>query len=143
MMRFKALDLPEEWLWIQATCYVKACEDSQGIVAYDKNDRIVACFVADNFTPDGCNVHVTIANPLAIKYGFLHEAAKHLFITCNRTKIFGLVPATNKKALKLDTHIGFREVARVPDGYEEGVDCIILRMDRATCPWLNEQKRAA
>jgi hypothetical protein len=142
VITFKALETPEEWAWIQIACKVIACEDSQGIVAYE-DDTIVAACVADSFTVDACNVHFAIAKPLVIKHGFLHEIARHLFITCNRKRIFGLVPATNKKALRLDTHIGFREVARVPDGYAEGIDYVVLRMDRDTSPWLGELRRAA
>jgi hypothetical protein len=141
-MKFKALDLPTEWAWIQRKASVIACEDSQGIVAFD--DRgIAAICVADSFTTDACQVHFAIERPLVIKHGFLHEIARHLFITCNRKRIFGLVPSNNAKALKLDTHIGFREVARVPDGFAEGIDYVVLRMDRDTSPWLAHLRRAA
>ena len=142
MITFKALTEPEEWQWIQEQAKVIACQDSQGIVAYE-NGRIAACCVADSFTVDACSVHFAILKPLVIKHGFLHEIARHLFITCNRKRIFGLVPSDNVKALKLDTHIGFREVARVPDGYAEGIDYVVLRMDRETSPWLAQLKEAA
>lgn len=144
MIRFKALDTGAEWLWLQLKAGVIACQDSQGIVALDDTGAIAAICVADSFTTDACQVHFAIDRPLVIKYGFLHEIARHLFITCNRKRIFGLVPSDNAKALKLDTHIGFREVARVPDGYAEGVDYVVLRMDRDNCRWIEHyQQRAA
>jgi len=143
MIHFKALDTGQEWAWLQLKAGVIACQDSQGIVAYDDTGAIAAICAADSFTTDACQVHFAIDRPIVIKYGFLHEIARHLFIACNRDRIFGLVPANNAKALKLDTHIGFREVARVPDGYAKGVDYIVLRMDRDTSPWLEQQRRAA
>jgi hypothetical protein len=135
MIQFKPLDTAEEWAWIQDRAKVIACQDSQGIVAFDERGIAAIC-VADSFTVDACQVHFAIDRPLVIKHGFLHEIARHLFTVCGRKRIFGLVPANNKKALKLDTHIGFVEVTRVPDGYAEGIDYVVLRMDRETTPWL-------
>lgn len=145
MMYFKPLTRDDEWNWIRARARPVRCEDSQGIVAYDDTQKIAACCVMDSFNTDSCNVHFAIDRPMVIKYGFLHEIARHVFITCNRQRMFGMVPANNEKALRLDQHIGFREVARVPDGYATGVDYVVLRMDRDTCRWLAPvaQKEAA
>ncbi len=136
MMYFRPMTLDAEWTWMRDRARPLRCEDSQGIVAYDGDGLIAAAFVADSFNTDSCNVHIAIDRPLVIKYGFLHEIARHIFVTCDRQRMFGLVPANNEKALRLDTHMGFREVARVPDGYATGVDYVVLRMDRETCPWL-------
>jgi hypothetical protein len=144
MIQFKPLTAKSEWAWFHQRTFTIACEDSQGIVAYDDSTQTIAAVcVADSFTVDACNVHFAIERPIVIKHGFLHEIARHLFIACGRKRIFGLVPANNSKALKLDTHIGFREVARVPDGYAEGIDYVVLRMDRETSPWLEQIRRAA
>jgi hypothetical protein len=35
--------------------------------------------------------------------------------------------------------MGFKEVARVPDGYKEGVDYIVVRLAKEDNPWLPEQ----
>lgn len=136
MMQFKALDLPEEWAWVRARANPLCVEDSQGIVAYDEKGQIAACMVADSFAPESCHAHIAIGNPLALKYGFLEECFTHLFKVCNRKRVFGMVPGTNKKALRFDTHIGFTEVARIPHGYSTGVDYVILCMERDECRWL-------
>jgi hypothetical protein len=58
--------------------------------------------------------------------------------------MFGLVPDNNEKALKLDKHIGFHEVARVPDAICDGVGYIVMRLDKENCRWrTNYEKRAA
>ena len=144
MIAFKPMTTMEEFLWFKERTHVIRCEDTQGIVAVDRGGDILAVCVADSFSPDSCNVHMAIDNPHVIRRGFLSEIARHLFVTCGRSHIFGLVPSTNQKALKFDKHIGFEEVCRIPDGVGTGVDYIVLRMDKATCPWLNEeQKREA
>ncbi len=142
-MRFSALSTEEEFLWFKERTSVIRCEDTQGIVATHESGRILAVCVADSFGPDNCNVHMCIDSPLVIKHGFLNEIGRHLFEVCGRKRIFGLVPSNNDKALKFDKHIGFTEVCRIPDGVAEGVDYIILRMDKADCPWIEHKQEAA
>lgn len=143
MIRFEPMTTDAQWVWFKSRTHVILCEDTQGIVALDGDDKILAILVADSFSPDSCNVHMAIDNPVVIRRGFLQEVARHLFIACNRNHIFGLVPANNKKALKFDKHIGFKEVARIPDGVGSGTDYVVLRMDKATCPWLEQREEAA
>lgn len=139
-MDFKPLTTETEWKWMKERTHVIACEDSQGIVAYDAGGRILAVCVADSFTPDSCNVHMAIDSPLVIKHGFLHEIGTHLFETCGRSHIFGLVPASNAKALKFDKHIGFNEVARIPDGVGTGTDYVVMRMNKEDCRWIRKEE---
>ena len=140
MIKFKPLTTQNEWVWVQARAHPIQCSDSQGIVAYDDRGIQAVC-VADSFTVDACSVHFAIANPFVIRAGFFHEVARHLFIQCGRNRIFGLVPANNEKAIKLDLHMGFREVARIPDAYAEGVDYIVVRMDKSDTRWLTDEQR--
>lgn len=142
-MLFKAMDSQEEWNWIWERAHPLWCRDTAGIVAYNENGEIQAACVFDSFTVDACSVHFAIDNPFVIRHGFLHEVARHLFIHCDRKRIFGLIPSDNEKAHKLDLHIGFREVARIPDAYADGIDYIVVRMDREDSRWLEERKRAA
>ena len=115
-MIFKPLTETEEWEWVQARAHAIACEDSQGVVVYD-NDIIQAIAVFDSFTVDACSVHFAIDNPFVIKHGFLNEIARHLFIQCGRK--------------------------RIPDAVKEGVDYIVMRMDKESCRWIEQNKEAA
>lgn len=142
-MNFKPLTEEAEWAWMKERTHVIACEDSQGIVATSGSGDILAVCVADSFSPDSCNVHLAIGDPFVIKHGFLHEIGTHLFVTCGRSHIFGLIPSNNEKALKFDKHIGFSEVCRIPDGVGTGTDYIVMRMNREDCRWINEQREAA
>jgi hypothetical protein len=140
---FKPLSMSHEWSWFKERTHVIACEDSQGIVAIDETGRIHAIAAFDSFTVDACNVHMAIDNPFVLRHGFLNEIGRHLFHACGRKRIFGLVPANNKKALKLDKHIGMHEVARVPDAVAEGIDYIVMRMDKADCRWIEQLEEVA
>jgi RimJ/RimL family protein N-acetyltransferase len=134
-MIFKPLTLPAEWDWMQQRARPVCCEDSQGIVAYQAPGVIAACCVLDGFTAHSCNAHLAIDNPLAIRAGFLTEVFQHVFGVCGLQRMFGLVPANNQKALKFNLKIGFTEAARIPDGFETGVDYVVVRMDKYNCRW--------
>ena len=140
MICFKPLTEQDEWKWVSQRAHPIQCSDSQGIVAYDERGIQAVC-VADSFTVDACSVHFAIGSPFVIRAGFFNEVARHLFIQCGRNRIFGLVPANNEKALKLDINMGFREVARIPDAYAEGVDYVVLRMDKKDTRWLTDEQR--
>ena len=141
-MKFKPLTTGEEWIWIVERTHINGTQDSQGIVAYDRRGIHAIC-VADGFTSDSCCVHFAIDNPMAIRAGFFNKIADHLYITCARERLFGTVPSNNAKALKLDKHIGFKEVARVPHGMGTGVDTVVLSMDKADCRWITVKSEAA
>jgi len=144
VIRFRPLTTQDEWCWCQRRTHIVLCADMKGIIAYDEDDgSIVAACVADSFGPDNCNVHIAIDNPMVIRRGFLSEIAHWLFDDCGRKRLLGLVPANNERARRFDEHIGFTEIARVPDGFATGIDYIILAMERDNCPWLKENRRAA
>lgn len=135
-MRFVPLTKQHEWKWMEARANPIRDEFSSGIVAYDDNDRIAACFICDGFTVDSCGVHLAIDNPCVIRRGFLNECLNYIFNTRQRKRAFGLVPADNAKAIRFNEHIGFREVARVPDGYATGIDYVVMRMDADKNRWV-------
>lgn len=139
MIYFKPLTTKPEWDWMFALCNMIRCEDSQGVVGYDEKGNLQCGAVFDSFTNDACSVHLAILNPMVIRHGFLDELARHLFVTCKRQRIFGLVPSNNAKALKLNKHLGWREVARIPDAIRLGVDYVVMRMDKEECKWLPKE----
>jgi hypothetical protein len=139
-VQFRPLTEQFEWEWFTNLTHVIRCEDMQGIVAYAATGKILAVMVADSFSPDSCNLHVAIDNPVVIKYGFLNECFRHIFHTRRRNHVFGMVPANNARALKFNEHIGFTEVARIPDGVGTGTDYIILRLDKADCRWISHEQ---
>ena len=135
MFRFFPLTKQYEWDWIDKRCYPIRDEYSSGVVAYDDFGKIAAIFVCDSFSMDSCGVHLAIDNPFVIRHGFLNESLNYIFNTRQRSRAFGLVPSDNEKAIKFNKHIGFKEVARVPDGYATGIDYVVMRMDANNNRW--------
>ena len=141
-MIYQPLQVPNEWAWFKKRTHTIQCEDTQGLVIY-REGAIQAMAVFDSFGPSACNVHWAIDNPMVLKYGFFNEICHHAFIARGKQRIFGLVPSTNEKSLKLAAHVGMEEVARIPDAMGMGVDYVIMCMKRETCRWIAEEQREA
>lgn len=136
MIAFRAMD-QLDWEWMKVHAKPIRCEDTQGMVAYDtETGKILACCACDSFTKTSCATHMAIVDPMVLRHGFLEAIAHHLFVTCNRSNVIGLVPSINAQALRFNEHIGFKEIARIPDGLDEGVDYVIMQMKREDCKWL-------
>ena len=142
MIKFKPMDCELEWQWVDSRAHPMRAADTQGIVAYDDTTgKIAGIVVMDSWTQSGCQAHFAIDNPMCIRRGLFSEVAHHVHVVCGRKYIFGLIPADNDRAYKFDLKMGFKEVARVPDGYAEGVDYIVVRMSREENRWLPEELR--
>jgi hypothetical protein len=48
---------------------------------------------------------------------------------------FATISEGNPKAIVLDMRAGWKYITKIKGVYPDG-DMVILRMDRATCPWL-------
>ena len=134
---YKRLDKDYEWSWLVDRAAPKQMQDTQGIVAYDERGLILAVCAMDSWSHDNCSVHFAIDKPMVIRRGFLNECFRYVFIDRGLKRVFGLIPSDNDRAHKLDLHIGFREVARVPNGCYEGVDYIVVCIEKDECRWLD------
>ena len=137
-MDFRMIESDEDWAWFQSRTHVLRCEDTQGIVAYDERGIHGMC-VADTFSVSSCNVHFAVDNPMSLRHGLLTVFADWVFDYCDKKRMFGLVPDNNDRALQLDKHIGFHEVARVPDAVDDGIGYIVMRLDKEDCRWRSEK----
>jgi len=127
---------PEFYPWLRENLDPVLCDDTNGIVCYNvENNDILAASVMDNWTKRSCQIHVWIGNPIAIRHGFLYETFEYIYLITGRKTIFGLTPANNAKAIKFNKHVGFKEIFRLPEAYDEGVDYILFQMDKDECRW--------
>tara|TARA_R110000824_G_scaffold175624_1_gene354291 strand:- start:9209 stop:9649 length:441 start_codon:yes stop_codon:yes gene_type:complete len=128
---------PTHHKWIKENLDPIFCDDTRGILALDgSTGEVLAAAVMDQWTINSCQTHIVIKNPWVIRHGFMHEVAHYIFKDSKRKMVFGLTPSNNKKAIKFNKHIGFREIGRLPEAYEDGVDYIIYQMDEADCKFL-------
>ena len=111
-------------------------EDTRGITA-EHEDEVQAVCILDSWSPNSCMIHIWIANPFVLRHGFAEEVFKYVFDS-GRELIIGNTPSNNPMALKFIKNIGFKEVFRLKDGFDKGVDYVITEMRKSDCRYLKE-----
>jgi RimJ/RimL family protein N-acetyltransferase len=107
---------------------IKAVSDGiiQGIVGFDY------------WTPTAVQLHIW-ATPLGLRGGkLITEAFDYAFNQAGKKVAFGIIPSSNERALRFVRKVGFSEVCRLRDGWDEGVDMVINEMRADNCRWLNK-----
>lgn len=136
---FRALALTD-FEWVKPHLSIPAVSDMNGIVAEQAGHGVAAC-VLHNWTYNSVMAHIVILKPIVIKHGFITEVMEYVFNRCDRKIMLGSVPSDNLKALAFDTHVGFKEVARIKDGYRNGVDIVLIELRKEECRWLHEWRK--
>jgi len=142
-LTFLPLERTEHWDDLNSDLRHKLREDMTGFVGVDETGSILCAAIFDNWTSTSVQVHQVIRNPFVIRHGFFAEVSKYVYVTCDRAIMYGLVRASNKKALKLDLNIGFTEVARLKDAVMFGEDMVILELRKEDCKFLPQEFREA
>ena len=120
---------PADQLTIRQVMPFQFGEGTNGIVAYNADThRTLAVLVAQEWTFTSCTVHQVILNPMVIRHGWFQEIADWLFDRANRVALYAPVPSDNTKALKFNEKLGFREVCRLKDAYDHGIDFVIMEL---------------
>lgn len=129
-----------DWPCIKGQTGAILCYDTEGVVAENAEDgEMYGAIIFDNFSPRSAQAHVCILNPVrALRAQLIQAAAHYVFIERDRKVLFGLVPSSNHRAKRFDEHIGWKEVARLNEAFDEGVDYIIYEIKREDCRWIDQ-----
>jgi hypothetical protein len=134
---------PQDWDWVLNINAINRCEDTRGIVAVDIDaDKPVAACVMDNWTSNSVQAHFMIETPIVLRHGFLEECMDFVFNFADRKKMYGIIPASNEKIVKLTKHMGFTEKTRLEEAYAPGVDYVVMELKKENCKYLPEAKAA-
>ena len=79
-----------------------------------------------------------LTDPMLLKHGFLEECHDFIFNHSGREVVYGMVPASNEKALKLNAHMGFTEKVRLDGAFAPGVDYIVMELRKENAKYLPE-----
>ncbi len=132
-VRFSALK-PEYWTQIVAEMPLTLHEDTRAVVALN-GEEVIGAVVCDSWTVTSCQCHIIIKHRAALRAGIVQEVADYVFNVAGKIKIYGTVPADNEAALKLDKHIGFKEICRLEEAYDWGIDYVLMELKREDCPY--------
>lgn len=138
-LHFRSLHIPSDWLWVQAQTPVIRAEDTAGVVAQDIiTGDIVGAAVFDNWSARSAQAHFMIKSPMVLRHGFLQMALDYVFNKVGVNTLLGFVVGTNLKAIKFNERMGFKVVHTIDNGYAEGVDYVIMQMNKYECRLLPE-----
>jgi hypothetical protein len=133
-----------DWKWVNDQIPILYCEDTAGIMAMDADQRVpVGACLMDNWTNNSVQCHFMLTTPMLLKHGFLEECFGFIFKNQNVNFVYGLVPANNDKAVKLNTHMGFTVKTRLEEAYDVGTDYLLMQLKREDCKYITELREAA
>ncbi len=112
-------------------------EDIKGVASVDPDTgEFWGAVVCEDWTVTSVCCHIVLEHPFrALRDGIINEVAEYVFNQDGRIKIIGTVPGDNDAAVKLNKKIGFKEIFRIEEGYDWGIDYIIMELKREDCPY--------
>ena len=111
-------------------------EDTRGVASVDpETGDFWGAVVCEDWTVTSVCCHIVVENRRAFRDGLHRELADYVFNQAGRIKIIGTVPADNDAALKLNRHLGFREICRIEEGYDWGIDYVLMELKKEDCPY--------
>jgi hypothetical protein len=136
-IQFRRFDGPTDWGFIQSQAPILRVEDTTGIMAIDEEtNTTVGAAIMDNWTHNSVQMHFIVTNSMVLRHGFMEEIFDFIFNVKKLSYIYGMVRETNEKALKIDAHMGFVEVLRLPDAWAVGEDIIVVELKKENCMYL-------
>ncbi len=112
-------------------------------VATIASGKILACILYDSWTINSVQVHVYSTELKALfDPVYLREIFTFPFITGNRRQLIAVTPANQKGSLAVSSWLGFKELSRIPDGWDRGVDMVLKRLLREDCRFLSDHVKS-
>ena len=89
-----------------------------------------------NTTKTAIQLHMAVDAPCVWRK-LLVPALAYPFLQADKRICLGVIPANNPKSIRFTQHVGFREVHRIRDGWDEGEDLVFLELRREECRYLD------
>lgn len=104
----------------------------------DDTKKLVCVVGMQGFIGKVCQIHVAYAPGWHFTPRALSSAVfRHAFITKGREMLLGVVNSKNERAMKLDLHLGFKELHRLHGMHDDGGDLVLLGMTRNDCRYID------
>lgn len=123
------------WLCERAGCQLSP--GLRGIEAVDGKGAIRGAVGFDGWLGNAAQMHIALESPAALR-ALLRPAFSYLYGFAGKDIALGVVPSHNHRALRLDTHVGFRVAYRLKDGFAPGDDMILLELRKEDCRYWKE-----
>lgn len=123
--------------WLAEQAHVALASDGEGMVA-EVNGQRAAVVVAERWSDNAAWIHLAIADPKACHgRALFRRVCDYVFKDGGRRYILSTTSSLNTRSLKLQQALGLVEIGRVPDGFGDGDDIVIMRL--AATDWYAKQ----
>jgi RimJ/RimL family protein N-acetyltransferase len=117
-------------------------EDTCGIVAF-KDGKQIGAVIFDNFLNNSVQGSIWMESPMLIRHGLLDVAFDFAFNKAKKDYIYCLVSEKNIRSLRLCKKLGGKEKMRIPQGYNDNEDFIVMQIHKYDCMYYQTQKKVA
>lgn len=135
---FHGMESEEEWNWLHARAECVRCADTVGLCCY-RDGQLVGAVALDTWSHNSCVIHIAFEDFMSFRHGWPEAVFGYVFNQCDKGVIVGSTPACNEKALRFNKHIGFVELFRIKDGFEEGIDTVIQEYRKENCKYIRNE----
>jgi len=106
--------------------------------------RIVAVAVFYQFTPTDCRISLASdGSKRWLTREFIVRVFAYPFVQMHLNRLTAEIPATNRAAVRLCQHFGFRPEGAKRKACHDGSDELIFGLLREECKWLGPRRRLA
>lgn len=120
--------------------HIQRSDDFQAIGRVGSAGNLIGVVAFNNFVGNVCSIHIA-GDGNWVSREFIKAVFEYPFKQLSIKALIAPVPDNNYKAMRFDTHFGFKVVHTVKDGWEDGVDLHFLEMRREDCRWLKREEQ--
>lgn len=122
--------------WVAAKNNQMYFEANSQAVGWEKDGEIVAGVIYDGWNKRSIVCHIAVTGTLTAT--FLAKVFDYPFRQLQVNKMIATVASKNFKSIRLVTHMGFKEEAKIKDAHPLG-DIVIFTMTKEDCKFLGEK----
>ncbi|HEY5970705.1 MAG TPA: GNAT family protein [Pseudoxanthomonas sp.] len=111
-------------------------------IGRERDGTLLGGVVFNNFTDESIEIHSAAFNDHWVNRDLIFVTFDYPFNQLGVKRLFGRVAEHNLRAIRFNTKLGFKPVARIEGVYRHGIACIVMRMDREDCRFLGVKPRS-
>lgn len=96
-----------------------------------------AMVIYDGWTPRAVQLHIFSYGPkFLLRRDFITAIFHYPFNEASKSILYTITPESADGSMALSRALGFREISRIKDGWDTGVDMVIKEMRREECRYV-------
>lgn len=108
-------------------------------IGWAEDDKLVIVAAFNGFVGKLAQIHIAAAPGWHFApRSMLQIVFDYAFNQAGLEMLIGVVNSQNERAMRLDLHLGFKEILRLPGMHTDGGDLVVLAMKKSECKYLDK-----